>query len=204
MIGVYQPPALLRRADDFTGANGSLGPNWTAVDANPLVRVSNAAQAGTAGGANTTTVYRSRAAQPMLTPHHDVRWTLVTPTGAAGRSYLGDGGILRGTADLSTRVDVLVTNNSVVLITRPDNTVRINQSLGAGANFRATCVHTLYSIYVDGASTPVATWDDSTGVIPINANTVWTGIFAVGQKNIFGQALYGWALDNWSAEDWNV
>ncbi|MFD9615572.1 hypothetical protein ACFWWS_40075, partial [Streptomyces sp. NPDC059083] len=73
-------------------------------------------------------------------------------------------------------------------------------SIYSPTSMRINAVGPLYSVYVNGSSSPADTWNDSGGIVPINSTTRYFGIVG-SSKDTIGTATRGYGLDSWTGKD---
>ncbi|NEW40764.1 hypothetical protein GV794_01830 [Nocardia cyriacigeorgica] len=187
--------------DNFDRANGGLGANWAVMGtwSQPVIN-GNKAQGGTTAPTSQGRVYTARYVSPLRGDTQEVEFAVANPTGTAALG-IGGGGFVRANST-GDRVDLIVTNNSVHIMTRVgSNTVDQASATGlpaiaAGTVFKLRCVGNVYTGYRAGVQ--VVQWTDTGGVIAIGSGTRYSGVVCVEQKNQLAQSSWGWAIDNWS------
>lgn len=189
-------------SDNFDRANGALGANWATMGTwPPPVINGNKAQGGTTAPTSQGRAYAARYASALRGDTQEVEFIVVNPTGTAALN-IGGGAFVRANST-GDRVDLIVTNNSVHLMTRiGSNTVDQAAATGlptiaAGTAFKLRCVGNVYTGYRAGVQ--VVQWTDSSGLIAIGSGTRHAGVLCVEQKNQLGSPSWGWAIDNWVA-----
>ncbi|MGV9742856.1 hypothetical protein [Nocardia farcinica] len=194
------PTLQITIVDDFNRADDGMGPDYTTLGAQAPVLVSNRVQAASPPN-NTSLIYAARHNGLLLSDNQEIVFAPIAAT--AGSSLgLGGGAFLRCSAG-GDRVEALVTNNQAVVNTRIGGTAvnRAAASISTPTSVRMTAIGNVYSIYVNGSSTPAVTWTDTGAVIGIGPSTRHAGVVCVGSTSNFGTVSRGYAIDSWTARD---
>ncbi|MGW4119903.1 DUF7257 domain-containing protein [Nocardia sp. NPDC004711] len=197
--------------DDFNRADASsLGANWTPLgnSGTGLAIATNRAQAPNAP-TNQTVIWANRHNTQPTTDNVDVSAVPIAPTTNPDVANLYAGVMLRCNSAGTLWVEALLTSTKLWIITRAGagGTANFQGSAGStGAtissptSWRFTAVGNLYSAYINGGSTAVATWTDSGGVVPINSTTRYFGIVG-SSKDTIGSPTRGYGIDSWTGKD---
>lgn len=187
--------------DNFNRTDAStLGADYTVVGGNSPVLKSNRAQAGDpAWGTNVT--YIARHNTQLLGDVQEITFVPIAATAGFSAS-LGGGMFLRGTTG-GDFVNVSVDANKAYINTYLSGTFANRATSAAGSSptlVRLTAAGSLYSVYINGGSTPAITWNDSGGLIGIGAANRSFGVVCSG-SNSFGTSSRGYGIDEYTARD---
>lgn len=187
--------------DTFNRANGAIGSNWSPSSPQPVINT-NAAQNSTISG-NTPQLVEYNAGV-MLSDNYRVAATVKTPVGTnrSTGTYFYVLGRCTGTGTQNDDIVVLVASGAALssgIYTRSSggtftSRASISTSFVSGDVAELRCVGNVYTAYKN--STQIATWTDSGGIVPVDANHRGFG-FGTQPFN----SGYGFAIDEITAED---
>ncbi|WP_306358715.1 MULTISPECIES: hypothetical protein [unclassified Nocardia] len=191
--------------DPFSGGDGAIGPNYTAVGSN-LVVASGRAQAGQPGSFNATVLYASRHNTALLTDDQEVVIDLVAPSPAGTADYSNTTGcFLRCDAAGTTRYEVAVSNSKLYVNSRVNNEVTVRagssgKTIPTPTQVRVTAIGSTYTVYINGVQQHQWVDSASSPFQPVGPSNRHFGLAAVGSDQI-GSAKRGYGIDTVTARD---
>ncbi|MFE2994292.1 hypothetical protein ACFXG4_05080 [Nocardia sp. NPDC059246] len=197
--------------DDFNRADASsLGANYVALgnSGTGLSIASGRAQAPNAP-MNQTILWANRHTVQPITDDVDVSAVLITPTVNADIANLYVGLMARCNSAGTMWTEVLLSSTKLWILTRAgvagSSTYRgtpgsTGVTISSPTSVRFTAVGTLYSVYINGGTTAIATWNDTGAAVPINSTTRYFGILG-SSADAFGSPTRGYGIDSWTGRD---
>ncbi|MEV4123739.1 hypothetical protein [Nocardia sp. NPDC049707] len=187
-------------ADDFNRADAAnLGTNYTILGSSPVI-ASGRAQGGTPT-IGQAIAYAARNNTPLSSDGQEIAFTLATATTGSSPG-LGGGCFLRSTAG-GDRVEAAITDSLAVISTRIGGTAttRASVAISSPTTARLTAAGTLYSLYINGATTPTVTWTDTGSIIGIGASTRYFGLTVAANTDFASVTTRAYAIDGYVARD---
>ncbi|MFI6168862.1 hypothetical protein ACIBCN_18925 [Nocardia sp. NPDC051052] len=190
--------------DNFNRQNGGLGSDYITIDNAPVI-ATNRAQAGTPGNGSGTVLYGARHKTPLTTGNQQILFTVINPDTPAGQINLAlNGGcFLRGSAtDPKIRVEALVSASQAFIVTRVGSVLtRASGPIPTPSAVRFTAIGNTYRVYINGSTTPAATWMDTDGAIGTGTANLSVGVVTFADTSFGGATTRGYAIDEFSARD---